>query len=68
MLKAGEQSGALGPMLAKISKLFQDKYRYIIDNVATMIEPILITAIAGFVLLLALGIFLPMWSMVEIAG
>ncbi len=68
MLKAGEQSGSLGPMLTKISKIFRDKYRYIIDNVATMIEPILITAIAGFVLLLALGIFLPMWSMVEIAG
>ena len=55
-------------MLTKMSKLFKDKYAYIIDNVATMIEPILITAIAGFVLLLALGIFLPMWSMVELAG
>ena len=68
MLKAGEQSGSISPMLHKISKLFKDKYSYIIDNVATMIEPILITAIAGFVLLLALGIFLPMWSMVELAG
>lgn len=68
MLKAGEQSGSIGAMLDKISKLFRDKYAYIIDNVATMIEPILITAIAGFVLLLALGIFLPMWSMVELAG
>jgi len=68
MLKAGEQSGSIGAMLTKISKLFRDKYNYIIDNVATMIEPILISAIAGFVLLLALGIFLPMWSMVELAG
>ena len=68
MLKAGEQSGSIGIMLDKISKLYRDKYAYIIDNVATMIEPILITAIAGFVLLLALGIFLPMWSMVELAG
>jgi len=68
MLQAGEQSGSIGVMLAKISKLFKDKYNYIIDNVATMIEPILITAIAGFVLVLALGIFLPMWSMVELAG
>ncbi len=68
MLKAGEQSGSIGAMLNKISKLFKDKYAYIIDNVATMIEPILIAAIAGFVLLLALGIFLPMWSMVELAG
>ena len=68
MIKAGEQSGSMGVMLQKISKLFRDKYAYIIDNVSTMIEPILITAIAGFVLLLALGIFLPMWSMVELAG
>ena len=68
MLKAGEQSGSIGAMLTKISKLFRDKYNYIIENVATMIEPILIAAIAGFVLLLALGIFLPMWSMVELAG
>ena len=68
MLKSGEQSGSIGVMLTKMSKLFKDKYAYIIDNVATMIEPILITAIAGFVLLLALGIFLPMWSMVELAG
>ncbi len=68
MLKAGERSGSVGKMLEKISKVYKDKYAYIVDNVATMIEPILIAAIAGFVLLLALGIFLPMWSMVELAN
>ena len=68
MLNAGEQSGAIGAMLKKLTKLYKNKYDYIIDNVSTMIEPILIAAIAGFVLLLALGIFLPMWSMVELAG
>lgn len=68
MLNAGEQSGSIGAMLQKLTKLFKSKYDYIVDNVATMIEPILIAAIAGFVLLLALGIFLPMWSMVELAG
>ncbi len=68
MVKAGEQSGALGRMLDKITKFYQERYQYIVENVATMIEPILIAAIAGFVLLLALGIFLPMWSMAEAAG
>ena len=68
MLNAGEQSGFIGAMLGKLTKLYKNKYDYIIDNVATMIEPILIAAIAGFVLLLALGIFLPMWSMTELAG
>ncbi|MBN2783148.1 MAG: type II secretion system F family protein, partial [Campylobacterales bacterium] len=65
MLKAGEDSGGLNKMLDKISIYYAKKYNDIIDNVSAMIEPVLIGAIAGFVLVLALGIFLPMWSMAE---
>lgn len=68
MLKAGEDSGALAKMLDKITIFYEKKYNDIIDNVSTMIEPILIAAIAGFVLVLALGIFLPMWNMAEGMG
>ncbi|WP_456403090.1 type II secretion system F family protein [Hydrogenimonas sp.] len=68
MVKAGEQGGALGTMLQKVTKYYQERYQHIVDNVASMIEPILIAAIAGFVLVLALGIFLPMWSMAEVMG
>lgn len=68
MIQAGESSGSLGKMLSKVNRLYNNRYNYIIDNVATMIEPILIAAIAGFVLVLALGIFLPMWSMTDLAG
>ncbi len=68
MISAGERSGSLNRMLEKVSNVYRNKYQYLIDNVATMIEPILIAGIAGFVLLLALGIFLPMWSMAEAMG
>ncbi len=68
MISAGETSGAINAMLGKISTIYRNKYSYLVDNVATMIEPLLITAIAGFVLLLALGIFLPMWSIAEAVG
>ncbi len=68
MVKAGEQGGALSKMLEKISRYYQERYQFIVDNVAAMIEPILIMAIAGFVLVLALGIFLPMWNMAEAMG
>lgn len=68
MIKAGESSGSLGTMLGKVNKVYNSRYEYIVDNVASLIEPILIAAIAGFVLVLALGIFLPMWSMIDIAG
>lgn len=65
MISAGEESGALVLMLQKVSNYYLEKYRYIVDNIATLIEPILIAAIAGFVITLALGIFLPMWSLTE---
>ena len=68
MISAGESSGSLSKMLDKISDIFRKKYSYLVDNVSTMIEPLLIAAIAGFVLLLALGIFLPMWSIAEAVG
>lgn len=68
MISAGEMSGSLNNMLGKISTIYRNKYSYLVDNVSTMIEPLLISAIAGFVLLLALGIFLPMWSIAEAVG
>ena len=68
MISAGESSGSLNKMLDKISDIYRKKYAYLVDNVSTMIEPLLIAAIAGFVLLLALGIFLPMWSIAEAVG
>jgi len=66
MIAAGEESGALVLMLKKVSNYYLEKYKYIVDNIATLIEPILIAAIAGFVITLALGIFLPMWSLVDV--
>lgn len=68
MVQTGESSGSLGKMLQKINQVYTNRYTYIVDNISVMIEPLLITAIAGFVLILALGIFLPMWSLVELAG
>lgn len=67
MLKAGETGGALDRMLEKIGKIYQDKFDYIVDNISSLIEPILIGVIAVFVLMLALGVFLPMWNMVNLA-
>jgi len=68
MIEAGETSGSLGKMLDKVSVYYKNKFQNLVDNVSTMIEPILIAGIAGFVLLLGLGIFLPMWSLAGAVG
>jgi len=65
MVKSGESSGSLNRMLEKASNYYKSKYTEIVDNIATLIEPILIAAIAGFVATLAFGIFLPMWGMAD---
>jgi len=63
MIKAGESSGQLDRMLEKVSSYFNMKFQNLIDNISAYIEPIMIALIAGLVLLLALGIFMPMWDL-----
>ena len=65
MIQSGENSGALNKMLGKASNYYRNKYLEIVENISSLIEPILIAAIAGFVTTLAFGIFLPMWGMAE---
>jgi len=65
MIQAGEQSGTLDKMLEKVTNYFKSRFNQIIDNIASYIEPILLGFIAGMVLLMALGIFMPMWDMAK---
>ena len=65
MIKAGEASGSLNKMLEKVNNYYSAKYNDLVDNISTYIEPIMIAMIAAFLTLLALGIFLPMWSMAD---
>jgi len=63
MIKAGEASGQLDQMLGKVTSYYDMRFQDIIDNLSTYIEPIMMFFIAGLVLLMALGIFLPMWDL-----
>lgn len=63
MVNTGEQSGELDKMLASVADYYKIKYDYILDNLSAYIEPIMTFFIACLVLLLALGIFLPMWNL-----
>lgn len=67
MISAGEQGGSLGSMLDKVADYYRQKFQNKMDNLSSAIEPILIGGIAGFVLILALGIFMPMWDLAKAA-
>ena len=63
MIGAGERSGTLDTMLEKVSDYYKMRFDEIVDNISSYIEPILIGFIAVMVLMMALGIFLPMWDL-----
>jgi len=63
MIKAGESGGQLDAMLSKVTDYYDMRFQDLIDNLAAYIEPIMLFFIAGLVLLMALGIFMPMWDL-----
>lgn len=66
MVAAGEQSGALDGMMAKVADYFDQESRYMIKNMTSLIEPLLLLVLGGFVLFLALAIFMPWWNMMSV--
>jgi type II secretory pathway component PulF len=66
MLISGEETSELARMCGVIAKHYERETSLIAKNMATLIEPVLIVLIAGVVLTVALGIFLPMWDMARL--
>jgi type II secretory pathway component PulF len=67
MIKAGETSGTVDAMIGKVADYYDMKFQALLDNMSSYIEPIMLAFIAALVLLLALGIFMPMWDMAQAA-
>jgi MSHA biogenesis protein MshG len=63
MIMVGEESGTLGEMLDEIGQMYQREVEYELKTLSSKIEPILIVMLGGMVLVLALGVFMPMWDM-----
>lgn len=63
MVMVGEESGTLGEMLEEIGQMYQQEVEYELKTLSSKIEPLLIVMLGGMVLVLALGVFMPMWEM-----
>ena len=68
MIMVGEESGELTRLLDEIAGFYQREVDYRLKNLTALIEPILIVGVGGMVLILALGVFLPMWNMIAKVG
>lgn len=67
MIAVGEESGAVDDMMEEIGQMYQQEVEYELKTLGQQIEPILIVTLGILVLILALGIFLPMWDMGKVA-
>jgi MSHA biogenesis protein MshG len=63
MIAVGEESGALDDLMDEIAAMYEREVDYELKTLAAQIEPILITFLGAMVLVLALGIFLPIWNL-----
>ena len=63
MISVGEESGDLDGLMFEIADMYEREVKYEVASLSSKIEPILIVALGIMVLILALGVFLPMWDL-----
>ena len=63
MLAIGEETGMLDELLDEIGEVYSSEVEYSLKTLSQQIEPILVIFLGAIVLLLALGVFMPMWEM-----
>jgi len=66
MMAVGEETGQVDDMMTEVADFYEREVDYDIKNLSAAIEPILIVAIGVMVLILALGVFLPLWDMAKV--
>jgi MSHA biogenesis protein MshG len=67
MMSIGEETGDLDRLLDEVADFYEQEVDYDLKKLSEAIEPILISIVAVMVLILALGVFLPMWDISRVA-
>jgi MSHA biogenesis protein MshG len=66
MMEVGEETGRVDEMMQEVAEFYEREVAYDVENISKIIEPVLTVVMGLMVLILALGIFLPMWDLVKI--
>jgi MSHA biogenesis protein MshG len=67
MIAVGEETGAVDELLDEVAQLYTNDVQYDLKTLAQQIEPVLIVFLGVLVLVLALGVFLPVWDLGRVA-
>lgn len=67
MIAVGEETGDLDGLMQEIADMYQREVDYELKSLSAKIEPILIVFLGILVLVLALGVFLPIWDLSKVS-
>ncbi|HEY9107655.1 MAG TPA: type II secretion system F family protein [Roseateles sp.] len=67
MIAVGEETGELDSLMTEIAQMYERETDYAIKGLSAAIEPVLLAIIGALVLVLALGVFLPLWNLGQAA-
>jgi MSHA biogenesis protein MshG len=67
MVLVGEESGSLDDMMDEVADMYTREVQYDLKNLGAQIEPVLIVLLGVLVLIVALGVFLPIWDLGRVA-
>ena len=67
MISVGEETGSVDELMFNVADYYEREVDYDIANLSTALQPILIVFLSIMVFILALGVFLPMWDLVQVA-
>jgi len=67
-IQVGEASGGLDRLLESAGKRYQDQWDRFVSRSLSLLEPLLILLIGGFVLLVTLAVLLPVISLTQTVG
>jgi MSHA biogenesis protein MshG len=68
MIAVGEETGQVDEMLEEVAEFYETEVDYDVRRLGETIQPVLVVAVGVIVFILALGVFLPMWDLTQIAG
>ena len=67
MIAVGEETGSVDELMDEVAELYTNDVQYDLKTLSQQIEPILIIFLGVLVLVLALGVFLPVWDLGRVA-
>jgi type IV pilus assembly protein PilC len=63
MTAVGERTGGLGNMLIKVADFYDEEVDAAVDTLTSMIEPIIIVFLGGFIGFILIAMYMPMFSL-----